>query len=151
MNAPTELPEPTFNMTHESTEPIEHVTWNGQFIATILRQDFRPDQTTFITPDAYYQQTGLVVYPAGGVIKRHLHLPLQRHLIGTPEAILVRVGSVEVDLVGLDRTPLGTWVLKQGDLIILAGGGHGFRCLENTILLEVKQGPYTGLKEKEFF
>lgn len=51
MNAPTEPHGPTFNMTHESTEPIEHVTWNGQFIATILRQDFRPDKTTFITPD----------------------------------------------------------------------------------------------------
>ncbi len=144
---PPESPD----MTNNPNIPIEHITWNGQFIATILRRDFRPEQTTFITPDAYYQQTGLVVYPAGGVIKRHLHLPLQRHLVGTPETILVRAGKVEVDLFGLDRTPLGTWVLEAGDLIILAGGGHGFRCLENTILLEVKQGPYTGLKEKEFF
>ena len=151
MNAPTESHELAANVTLDSTEPIEHVTWNGQFIATILRRDFRPEKTTFVTPDAYYQQKGLVVYPAGGVITRHVHLPLQRHLIGTPETILVRAGKVEVDLFGLDRTPLGTWVLKQGDLIILAGGGHGFRCLEDTILLEVKQGPYTGLKEKEFF
>lgn len=151
MNAPTESHDLAAKMTLDSTEPIEHVTWNGQFIATILRRDFRPEKTTFVTPDAYYQQTGLVVYPAGGVISRHVHLPLQRHLIGTPETILVRAGKVEVELFGLDRTPLGTWVLKEGDLIILAGGGHGFRCLEDTILLEVKQGPYTGLKEKEFF
>ena len=151
MNAPIEPPGLTSDTTHKSTEPIEHITWNGQFIATILRRDFRPGKTTFITPDAYYQQTGLVVYPAGGVIKRHLHLPLQRHLIGTPETILVSAGTVEVDLFGLDRTPLGTWVLEEGDLIILAGGGHGFRCIDDTILLEVKQGPYTGLKEKEFF
>ena len=68
-----------------------------------------------------------------------------------PLTNLVRAGTVEVDLFGLDRTPLGTWVLGEGDLIILAGGGHGFRCREDTILLEVKQGPYTGLKEKEFF
>lgn len=151
MNATLESPELASDMVHPSSDPIEHITWNGQFIATILRRDFRPEQTTFITPDGYYQQTGLVVYPAGGVIKRHVHLPLQRHLVGTPETILVRAGKVEVDLFGLDRTPLGTWVLEAGDLIILAGGGHGFRCLENTILLEVKQGPYTGLKEKEFF
>lgn len=151
MNAPTESHDLASKMMLDSVEPIKHVTWNGQFIATILRRDFRPEKTTFVTPDAYYQQTGLVVYPAGGVITRHVHLPLQRHLIGTPETILVRAGTVEVDLFGLDRTPLGTWVLEQGDLIILAGGGHGFRCLEDTILLEVKQGPYTGLKEKEFF
>lgn len=151
MNALLDPPELTADVIHDSTEPIEHVTWHGQFIATILRHDFRPRKTTFVTPDAYYQQTGLVVYPAGGVIKRHVHLPLQRHLVGTPEAILVREGTVEVDLYALDREPLGTWVLEKGDLIILAGGGHGFRCLEDTILLEVKQGPYTGLKEKELF
>ena len=146
MNVPLEAPA-----IHESTEPIEQITWHGQFIATIIRHDFHPQKTTFVTPDAYYQQTGLVVYPAGGVIKRHVHLPLQRHLIGTPETILVRKGAVEVDLYALDREPLGTWVLEEGDLIVLAGGGHGFRCLQDTILLEVKQGPYTGLKEKEMF
>lgn len=151
MNAPPEQPPHPPEMSPVSTQPIEHVTWHGQFIATILRHNFRPTKTTFVTPDAYYQQTGLVVYPAGGIIKRHLHLPLQRHLIGTPEAILVREGCVEVQLYALDRTPLGTWVLEQGDLIVLAGGGHGFRCREDTILLEVKQGPYTGLQEKELF
>jgi hypothetical protein len=35
--------------------------------------------------------------------------------------------------------------------VIFVDGGHGFRILEDTVLLEVKQGPYTGLEEKEFF
>ena len=52
MNAPIEPPGLTSDTTHKSTEPIEHITWNGQFIATILRRDFRPGKTTFITPDA---------------------------------------------------------------------------------------------------
>lgn len=104
-----------------------------------------------MTPDAYYQQVGLVVYPNGGIIKRHQHLPLQRHLVGTPEVVMVRQGRVEVDLYALDKSLLGTWTLEKGDLIALAGGGHGFRCLEDTILLEIKQGPYTGLQEKELF
>jgi hypothetical protein len=33
----------------------------------------------------------------------------------------------------------------------MVGGGHGFRMLENTVLLEVKQGPYTGIDEKRLF
>lgn len=137
-----------------STAPspfVENVTWHDQFIATIVRHHFCPDQTTFVTPDAYYQQTGFVVYPKGGEIKRHEHLPIQRHLIGTPETILVKKGLVEADLYALDQTPIGTWTLQEGDLIILAGGGHGFRCKEDTVLLEIKQGPYTGLKEKNHF
>jgi hypothetical protein len=33
----------------------------------------------------------------------------------------------------------------------MVGGGHGFHMLEDTVLLEVKQGPYTGIDEKEHF
>jgi hypothetical protein len=130
---------------------IEHVMWHDQHIATIIRASFMPAETTFITPDHYYQQTGFVVYPKDGVIPRHSHLPIQRHLVGTSEALLVRKGNIEVDLYALDRQPLGTWNLMEGDLILLVAGGHGIRCLEDTVLLEIKQGPYTGLVEKERF
>ncbi len=132
-------------------ELVEHITWHGQHIATIIRRDYLPDKTTFVTPDSYHQQAGFVVYPRGGVIRRHVHLPIQRHLVGTSEALIVRKGRVEVELFGLDKTSLGTWILVEGDLILLVAGGHGFRCLEDTVFLEIKQGPYTGLVEKETF
>lgn len=51
----------------------------------------------------------------------------------------------------MDKSPLGTWVLEEGDMIQLVSGGHCFKCLEDTIFLEIKQGPYTGLVEKERF
>ncbi len=41
--------------------------------------------------------------------------------------------------------------MSTGDILVLVSGGHGFRMLEDTVLMEVKQGPYTGLKEKERF
>ena len=132
-------------------KPVEHIMWHDQHIATIIRRDYLPDKTTFVTPDSYYQQAGFVVYPRGGVVRRHVHLPIQRHLVGTSEALIVRKGRVEAELFGLDKTPLGTWILEEGDIILLVAGGHGFRCLEDTIFLEIKQGPYTGLVEKETF
>ena len=130
---------------------VDHITWRDQYIATIIRAEYLPDKTTFVTPDDYYQQAGFVVYPKGGVISRHSHLPLQRHLIGTPETLLVRKGRVEVELYALDKSLLTTSTLQQGDIILLVAGGHCFRCLEDTVLLEIKQGPYTGLIEKEKF
>lgn len=130
---------------------IEHITWHDQFIATIIRREFSPEKTIFVTPDSYYQQCGYVVYPKGGNIKRHQHLPLQRHLVGTPETLLVKKGTVEVDLYATDKGLIGTWVLNEGDIILLAGGGHEFRCVEDTILIEIKQGPYTGIVEKEHY
>lgn len=131
--------------------PIDHITWNNQHIATIIRRDYMPETTTFISPDSYYQQAGFVVYPKDGVVARHNHLPLQRHLIGTPETLIIRRGKAEIELYALDKTYMGTWVLEEGDIILLVAGGHCLKCLEDTIFFELKQGPYTGLVEKERF
>lgn len=130
---------------------MEHITWLDQHIATIIRHDYMPTETTFISPDSYYQQLGFVVYPKDGVVARHAHLPLQRHLIGTPETLLIRKGRADVELYAMDKSLLGTWTLEEGDMIQLVSGGHSFKCLEDTVFLEIKQGPYTGLVEKEHF
>ena len=42
-------------------------------------------------------------------------------------------------------------MLKVGDVMLMVGGGHGFRMLEDPVLLEIKQGPYMGEDEKERF
>ena len=130
---------------------IEHITWHDQHIATIIRRDYMPEKTTFVSPDSYYQQLGFVVYPKDGVVPRHSHLPLQRHLVGTPETLMIRKGSAEVELYALDKSLVGTWMLDEGDIIQLVAGGHRFKCHEDTVFLEIKQGPYTGLVEKEQF
>jgi SAM-dependent methyltransferase len=132
-------------------DSIEHITWKGQHIASIIRSGFLPSKTVFISPESYYQQLGFVVYPKDGVVSRHSHLPLQRHLVGTPETLLVRKGKAEVHLFAIDKSQVGTWVLEQGDIIQLVSGGHRFKCLQDTVFLEIKQGPYTGLVEKEPF
>jgi hypothetical protein len=144
-------PKPLAADTVIDEEPVEHITWHGQHIATIIRRDYLPESTTFISPDGYYQQAGFVVYPKGGVVARHRHLPLQRHLVGTPETLVVRKGSAELELYGMDQSFLGTWTLAEGDIALLVSGGHGLRCREDTVFFELKQGPYTGLVEKEVF
>jgi hypothetical protein len=131
--------------------PVEHIVCNEIYLATIVRADFSPSQTTFVTPDTYYQQCGFVVYPKDGVVKRHLHLPIERHLVGTPETIILRKGRIEVELYNSEKQLFATRTLKAGDVILLAGGGHKIRSLEDSVMMEIKQGPYTGLVEKEIF
>jgi hypothetical protein len=41
--------------------------------------------------------------------------------------------------------------LAAGSIVLLLGGGHGFRMMEDTVLFEVKQGPYAGDKDKARF
>jgi hypothetical protein len=130
---------------------LEKIESHGCPLAYIIRASFLPDRTTFLTPPELKQQVGYVVYPAGGEIRRHTHLPLERHLVGTSEVILVKKGRCLLDIYNGEFDLVATCELNPGDLMLMVGGGHGFRILEDTVLLEIKQGPYTGVDEKERF
>ena len=132
-------------------EQIEHISWNDQLLACIIRASFKSDHTAFITPPEFKQQVGFVVYPKGGEISRHVHRQLERHLVGTSEVLVVRSGRCEIDVYSDERKLVATRELCPGDIIVMVAGGHGFRMVEDTVLLEVKQGPYTGVDEKEWF
>ena len=97
-------------------------------------------------------QVGYVVYRAGGEIPRHAHLPVERHLVGSTEVLVIQQGRCEVDVYSEDRRLVATRELGLGDILISVDGGHGFRVLEDLVLLEIKQGPYPGkVAEKEGF
>jgi uncharacterized protein with PhoU and TrkA domain len=132
-------------------EHVEQIASGSKVLAYIIRSEINPDKTTFLTPSDLKQQVGFIVYPAGGVIKRHVHRPLERHLIGTSEVLIVRRGRCEIDIYDDERKLVASRQLRPGDIMLMVGGGHGFRMLEDTVLLEVKQGPYTGIDEKEHF
>lgn len=124
---------------------------SGQPLVYVIRPDTLPQKTTFLTPSDFKQQVGFVVYPANGEVQRHVHLPLERHLTGTSEVVIVKKGRCLMDVYTDDRELVTTRELRVGDIMLLVAGGHGFRMLEDTVLLEVKQGPYTGIDEKVRF
>jgi hypothetical protein len=124
---------------------------DGKPLAYLIRSGHLPDKTTFLTPNEFKQQVGYIVYPAGGVIQRHVHKPIERHLVGTSEVLIVQKGRCEIDIYDNARALVATRELCEGDIMLMVGGGHGFRMLEDTVFLEIKQGPYTGVEEKEKF
>lgn len=135
----------------DAQDLVEKIMWGDVPLAYIIRGDLLPSRTTFLTPPQFKQQVGFVVYPAGGEIQRHVHRPLSRHLVGTSEVLIVRRGRCEIDIYNDDRELVATRELREGDVMLMVGGGHGFHMLEDTVFLEVKQGPYTGQDEKERF
>lgn len=130
---------------------IERICAGPTCLAYIIRAGFLPEETTFLTPPDYKQQVGYIVYPAGGEIEPHVHRPIQRHLVGTSEVLIIRRGRCEIDIYDDERQLVATRKLQEGDVMLMVGGGHGFRMLEDTVFLEIKQGPYTGEDEKEKF
>jgi hypothetical protein len=130
---------------------VETIASGDRLLACVIRAAYNPTETTFPTPPELSLQVGLVVYPAGGEVARHRHRPIERHLVGTAEVIVVREGRCALDVYDDGGELVATRELAGGDVMLMVGGGHGFRMLEPTVLLEVKQGPYTGLEEKERF
>ena len=66
----------------------------------------------------------------------------------TQETLFVRAGKIRVDFFSDSQQYLKSAVLTTGDVILLAGGGHGFEMLERSEIIEVKQGPYDADKDK---
>jgi mannose-6-phosphate isomerase-like protein (cupin superfamily) len=131
---------------------IEYInTKDNVLTSIIIRRDYRPTGTTFITSPDLAQQVGFVVYPAGGVIKRHIHKTVDRKNISSSEALVIREGKLEIDIFDQAKNLVATRLLEAGDFVLMVSGGHGFRVIEPTILLEVKLGPYAGADDKELF
>ncbi len=130
---------------------VEEIVHGAATLAYLIRHDASSDQTRFFTSDQSTFQAGFVVYPAGGRVAAHLHLPVVRQVVGTSELLVVRSGRCIVDIYSDDRRLVASRDLVAGDAVLSVGGGHGFRMTEDTVLFEVKQGPYGGQAEKERF
>ena len=120
-------------------------------LAYVVRAVATAERTTFLTDASETLQVGFVVHEARDDIPRHTHRPVERAFEGTAEVILVRSGHCILDVYDEDRHLVASRDLATGDVAVLLRGGHGFRVSEDTVLFEVKQGPYTGLDEKERF
>jgi hypothetical protein len=124
---------------------------NGQALCYVIRGNTKPDNTTFITPPDAKQQVGFIVYPKDGLIARHIHRPLERHIIGMAEVLVVRSGHCQIDVYDDQENLVTVRDLYQNDVVLMVGGGHGFKIIEDTVLLEIKQGPYLGADDKRLF
>jgi mannose-6-phosphate isomerase-like protein (cupin superfamily) len=130
---------------------IERITHAGIELALIIPHSYKSEGIQFFTPNNYSQQIGYMSRPKGYVIEPHVHLPLPREVYYTQEVLFIRSGRVRVDFYDSDGLYLQSRILEQGDFILLAAGGHGFVMLEPSEMIEVKQGPYAGEKDKSRF
>jgi mannose-6-phosphate isomerase-like protein (cupin superfamily) len=127
---------------------VERIVADGQLLAIILRHSFNKDGIEFFTENHFSQQLGYMKRPAGYTVKPHKHSHQMREVFETQEVLFIRSGKVKVDFYLDDHSYHGSTVLEQGDVILLAAGGHGFEMLELSEIIEVKQGPYDGENDK---
>src|SRR4051812_42384448 len=115
---------------------LETVSHKGKVLCLIVRNNPSPDKTTFFTGGECNLQVGKIVYPGGSAIPRHDHRPVERHVSGTSEVLIVEKGRMIADIYTEARELLSSHEVGAGDILVLLAGGHGFRLLEDTILVE---------------
>ena len=130
---------------------IETIRHGERIMAMIIRSGHHGSGVEFVTPDDFSQQVAYMNRPQGYRIEPHVHREMPRRITHTQEVLVIRRGRVKVDYYTDDRAYLSSSVVETGDVLLLASGGHGFTMLEQTEMIEVKQGPYAGDGDKVRF
>jgi len=132
-------------------EQIEEIRANDRTIAIIIYHGYDRDGIAFFTPPDFSQQLGYMKRAKGYKIQEHTHKLHLRKVYYTQETLFIRKGRIRVDFYTEDRAYLTSRELATGDVILLASGGHGFEFLEESEMIEVKQGPYNSDEDKVRF
>ncbi len=127
---------------------IERILSENTLIAIIIRANYHKEGIEFFTPDDFSQQLAYMNRPAGHTISPHIHNKVERNVSYTQEVLFIRKGKIKISFYDEKRLLIDVKLLGAGDVILLASGGHGFEMLEQTEMIEVKQGPYAGEKDK---
>lgn len=130
---------------------IEKIEDHGELMAIVIREGHDNTGIQFLTPDDFSQQMAYMHHPKGHTILPHFHNIVTRTIHYTQEVLVIKKGRIRVDFYDSGRKCVDSAVLQTGDIILLCSGGHGFEILEETSMVEIKQGPYVGEKDKTRF
>lgn len=103
-----------------------------------------------ISPENEFLQIGLISLLEKNELAPHKHLKNIRKTNITQEAWVLIKGSVSSQIYDLDNRLLKKLKLEFGDILVLFRGGHSFKKLKkDTIIYEIKNGPYFGSKKDQ--
>ena len=107
-----------------------------------------------MTEEQEFLQCSIMRLIHGKTYKAHKHIikPQSTFEFQVQEAFIIIEGLVTITIYDLDDSKLCTLVLYTGDLAVLLAGGHSIRAaVPNTMMYEIKTGPYEGqIMDKKF-
>ena len=130
---------------------IKEIKSKEQLLGIIISSQFQAEGIHFVTEGQFSQQLAYMNHPKGKQIEPHVHNFIPREVQYTQEVLFIKSGKLRVDFYEDDQSYLESHVVGEGDVLLLASGGHGFEVLEALEMYEVKQGPYTGDQDKTRF
>ena len=124
---------------------VEYIEKDGELYAILIRENLPKEGYNFVSRDEHGLQVGVNHYKAGSVAVPHVHIDCERKINTTNEVLHIDSGKCVLVLYTDSRLRFYETTLWSGDTIVLLKGGHGIKFLEETRIVEVKQGPYLAL------
>tara|TARA_B110000444_G_C18387713_1_gene387837 strand:+ start:122 stop:538 length:417 start_codon:yes stop_codon:yes gene_type:complete len=102
----------------------------------------------FFTSSDLNFQVGLMAHHKNHIIKPHFHINRKKIIKQMSELLIIFSGTLKVFFYNKKKIKTKTVILNKKDMILLISGGHGFKVLKKLEMLEIKQGPFVGEKDK---
>ncbi len=126
---------------------VEKIEEDGMLLALVIRARFSNPGLNFFTPEAFPFQLGIHLRKKNEFVKPHQHSPFKALNIPAQEFFYLEKGKVEIEVFA-DKKSIKKTILEKGDMMLL-NCGHSIRFLEDSKLIELKQGPYRGRDEEK--
>jgi oxalate decarboxylase/phosphoglucose isomerase-like protein (cupin superfamily) len=131
---------------------VEKISHQGIDYAIVLRADAgSEDKYNFLTDPQGPLQLGVNFYTRGETISNHYHHERDMPRVQVQEFILVSAGQLVLKLFDDQQRQFTSVTMESGDAVLLLRGGHGFDILDDTKIVEIKQGPYIEAGDKVVF
>jgi len=124
----------------------------NKILFSLLKKGSISNNRNDISPDDQFLQVSAKKINKGDFFKAHRHLSCDKHVTITQESWIILDGEVEGVFYDLDNKELYRTILQSGDCIVIFNGGHSLECLtDDTILYEIKNGPYYGAAKDKVY
>ena len=130
---------------------IKQIIHKKNIYAIIVKKydQFKKKGVNFITRKQELFQLGFISHKKKHEIKKHYHVKKDRNISYFSEVLIMKKGILKVMFYDeKNKSIKKNTLLREGDIILLLKGGHGFEVIKDVEIIEVKQGPYQKLTDK---
>jgi len=122
---------------------VEEIIYKNQVLAIVVRSGSATQDLQWPTPPEFPLQLGIHDRKKGVLLKPHNHIPLDfLENVPVQEFIYLEKGKLKFSLYH-ENKEIETVILNAKEMILL-NCGHSVVFLEDSKIVEIKQGPYRG-------
>ena len=123
---------------------IKHITLNGEIYASIFDIRNIPEGLDFLTNDESFIQVGTWNYKKDKIVDEQFHNYFKRSSYRKQEVVYVVQVKIKCNIYEENTSYIDSAIVESGMMVVQYKGVHEYEMIEDSKVLEVKNGPYYG-------